>query len=72
MEWRDRIFPAGARTPPWAHRRPTLFLSLGSNQNGLISWCFRPCTMGVLREGAYQNKPSVLLSTGAYLYRRCA
>jgi hypothetical protein len=25
----------------------------------------RPCIMGVLREGAYQNKPSVLLSTSA-------
>jgi hypothetical protein len=24
MEWRNRIFPAGARTPHWAHRRPTL------------------------------------------------
>jgi hypothetical protein len=32
----------------------------------------RPCIMGVLREGAYQNKPNVLLSTGAYLYRRGA
>jgi hypothetical protein len=29
----------------------------------------RPCTMGVLREGAYKNKPSILLSIGAYLYR---
>jgi hypothetical protein len=32
----------------------------------------RPSTMGVLREGAYENKPNVLLSTGAYLYRRGA
>jgi hypothetical protein len=24
----------------WAHRRPTLFLSIGSNQNRLITWCF--------------------------------
>jgi hypothetical protein len=39
-EWRHRIFPTGARTPPWAHRRPNIFLSLGSNQNGLITWCF--------------------------------
>jgi hypothetical protein len=28
--------------------------------------------MEVLREGAYKNKPSILLSTGAYLYRRGA
>jgi hypothetical protein len=32
----------------------------------------RLCTMGVLRDGAYQNKPSILLSIGAYLYRRGA
>jgi hypothetical protein len=32
----------------------------------------RPYIMGVLREDAYQNKPSVLLSTDAYLYRRGA
>jgi hypothetical protein len=32
----------------------------------------RPCTIGVLREGAYENKPSILLSTGAYLYRKGA
>jgi hypothetical protein len=24
MEWRHRAFPAGARTPPWAHIHPTL------------------------------------------------
>jgi hypothetical protein len=34
--------------------------------------CIRPCTMGVLKEGAYQNKPSIFLSTDAYLYRRGA
>jgi hypothetical protein len=26
------------------------------------------CTIGVLREGAYENKPSILLNTGAYIY----
>jgi hypothetical protein len=29
-------------------------------------------TMGVLREGVYENKPNVLFSIGAYLYRRDA
>jgi hypothetical protein len=29
-------------------------------------------TMGMLRESAYKNKPNILLSTGAYLYRRGA
>jgi hypothetical protein len=33
-EWRDRIFPAGARTPPWAQQHPNLFLfSAGSYHN---------------------------------------
>jgi hypothetical protein len=32
----------------------------------------RPCTMGVIRESAYENKSSILLSIGAYLYRRGA
>jgi hypothetical protein len=27
-------------------------------------------TLEVLKEGAYENKPSVLLTTDAYLYRR--
>jgi hypothetical protein len=26
MEWRHRIFPADAQTPPWTHKRPTLIL----------------------------------------------
>jgi hypothetical protein len=32
----------------------------------------RPYIMEVLREDAYQNKPSILLSIDAYLYRRGA
>jgi hypothetical protein len=31
-----------------------------------------PCTIEVLREGAYKNKLSILLSIGAYLYKRDA
>jgi hypothetical protein len=56
---------------PLGHLSPDLISKLTSFALG-VSLPLRPCTMGVLREGAYQNKPSVLLSTDAYLYRRGA
>jgi hypothetical protein len=40
--------------------------------SALSIYIFDQCAMGVLRDGAYKNKPSILLSIGAYLYRRGA